>query len=81
MPKFEFRGQTAKDAERFRDLGEWQAQARSALQNHTAHITKLKVLVEKAATKHELLALAEHTQKFALNTELVALYDKVVPPV
>ena len=34
-----------------------------------------------AATKRELLTLAEHTQKFALNKELVALYDKVVPPV
>ena len=54
---------------------------KAALQNHTAHITKMKKNVEAAATKRELAELGAKTGKMALNSELQELYHKVVPPV
>ena len=48
--------------------------------NHTKHITKLKKIFESAATKKELRELSDFCKKYALNSELKDLYDRIVPP-
>lgn len=81
VPRIEFKSNKQQTKERLQDLNDISMNCKAALQNHTAHITKLKRHVEGAATKKELAQLAEHTSKFALNKELQDLYQKVVPTV
>ena len=78
--KFEYRENAGKVADKMDQLIEDTRSCKKALQNHTKHITKLKKEQENFATKVELRTLADHTKMFALNTELVDLYNKVVPP-
>ena len=51
------------------------------MQNHTQHITKVKKTLADTASKKELREFIQESKKFACNSELRDLYDKVVPPV
>ena len=80
VAKFEYHEKNGKMSDKMEEMDEAIMACKKALQNHTQHITKIKKLIEALATKNELRKLADNTKVFALNTDLVDLYNKVVPP-
>lgn len=80
VQKEEFMLVKGRQDDRVQEVVEISHGFKTALQNHTKHITSLKKDLEKKAPLTQMLDVVSKLKTFAYNKDFKALYDKVVPP-